>query len=72
MDIIVNGPPKTLTTTSVSYADIVILAGCPFRPYYSITYRRGATENREGILAYGQTVEVVAGMVFNLAYTGDA
>ena len=25
MDIIVNGQPKTLTTTSVSYADIMIL-----------------------------------------------
>jgi len=56
----------------ISYSEIFSLAypGQPERTC-SATYRNGR-DNKSGILSQGQSVELVDGMIFNIAETGNA
>jgi hypothetical protein len=70
--IIVNGSPKMISANWVTYDAIVQLAGLVPLDDYSITYRGGPARYREGILAKGQSVELLPHMVFNVMHTGNA
>jgi hypothetical protein len=72
--IVVNAQEKTVTTTEVTFAEIVDLAydGSPPQGenwVFTVTYRRGADESPQGSLVPGGTVKVKKGMVFNVTAT---
>jgi hypothetical protein len=71
--IIVNGRHKTVTTDRLTFQQVVQLAfdPVPVGPYilFTITYRHGPPENREGELKEGGTVKVKSGMIFNVTAT---
>lgn len=71
LTINVNGIDKFL---SISYADIISLAGERQNRIYTVTYttRRKSDEQRRGTLTPGQTTLLEPGMVFNVADTGNA
>lgn len=71
--IIVNGRRKVVATEELSFAEIVALAFDPVPTgpniLFTITYRAGSPENREGILIEGATVKIKHGMIFNVTAT---
>lgn len=69
--IIVNGASHEVTTTSLSYDDVVALADMEYF-FLSVVYKQGPPENPEGCLAPGQAVAVGPGMKFSVARTGGA
>lgn len=71
--ITVNGREQKIVTGVVSYSLIVELAaGEPTERDYSVTFRRGPPDRREGTLSRGDVIDVVDGMVFNAVVTGVA
>jgi multiubiquitin len=73
--ITVQGKPHDLPGTAplyLPYARVVELAGYDPNRILSVTYRRGPLGKPEGILSKGESVEVVPGMVFNVADTSGA
>jgi hypothetical protein len=71
--IIVNGREKIVSGKKLSFEQLVELAfeNPPSGQYvvFTVTYRRGPRENREGTLTEGKTVRVKTGMVFNVTAT---
>jgi hypothetical protein len=71
--IIVNAREREVGAKSLSFEAIVRLAfeAPPSGPnvVFTITYRKGPPENREGTLVEGRSVHVTDGMVFNVTAT---
>ena len=71
--IIVNGEPKVVSTRRLTFEDVVRLAfdDAVFNEniVYTVTYKRGPHQNREGTLVAGEAVFVTDGMIFNAKRT---
>jgi hypothetical protein len=71
--IIVNGRQKETPKRQLSFDDVVHLAfeNPPTGPNieFTITYRNGPRQNREGTLTEGNTLFIKNGMVFNVTPT---
>ena len=71
--VVVNGREKKVTTTELTFAQVVALAfdNPPTGPNiaFTITYRRGQGNKPEGTLAEGEVVKVKDGMIFNVTAT---
>jgi hypothetical protein len=76
IEIIVDGTPQQVSDERQSYADIVTLAYADYPQHpdvsYSVTYKHGPPQNREGILSKGGSVEVKGGMEFRVSRTGQS
>lgn len=74
--IIVNGRPRQVDKTELSFEDIVRLAfpNPHFGPdyEYTVTYSKGHDPKKEGTLTAGQTIKVKDGMVFNVTETNKS
>ena len=72
-DIVVNGEPKVVSTHRLTFEDVVRLAfdDAIFNEniVYTVTYKRGPHQNREGTLVAGEAVFVTDGMIFNAKRT---
>ena len=71
--IVVNGTQKSVPKDELTFDEVVQLA-FEIPPYggntlFSITYRRGAGNRPEGILAPGESVKVKEGMIFDVTAT---
>jgi phosphodiesterase/alkaline phosphatase D-like protein len=71
--LIINGREKDWNKGQISFEEAVILA---FGAYdnnpnrvYTVTYDRGAHQNPEGLMVYGDTVYVKNKMIFNVTAT---
>jgi len=71
--VIVNAREKEVTQPSLSFDEVARLAYAqpPFgaNTLYTITYRKGPPENKEGTLIEGQSVSVKNEMIFNVTAT---
>lgn len=71
--IIVNGRPKEVMVTELSFAESVRLAfdDAVFNDVtiYTITFKRGLGNKPEGTLVEGESVKIKEGMIFNVART---
>ena len=70
--IVVNGREKVVPKDELTFAEVVALAdGLPSGQFivYTITYRRGPDDNKEGTLVEGASVKVKNGMIFNVTAT---
>lgn len=71
--IIVNGRQKEVTLKELSFDEIVALAfeNLPTgqNVLFTITYRKGESNNPEGSLIKGQSVKIKDGMIFNVTAT---
>jgi hypothetical protein len=70
MLIVVKGEQKVIEQTSLSYEDVVELAGLRVHRTPSVTWKR--PNGMGGTLSPGQYIIPEEGMVFNAAYTGGA
>jgi hypothetical protein len=74
--IIVDGTPVKVDSDPVTYAEIVTIAYSDFPQHqeitYSVTYKDGPKDNREGILAPGTSVDIKDGMKFLVKRTGQS
>lgn len=74
-NLIVNGTPEKWAEDTISFEDVVRL-GFPTDPnpntIYSVTYKHGPKENREGSLVQGESVTVKSGMNFSVTPTGQS
>ena len=73
VNIIVNGEPHAVSSRKLSFEEIVRLAfdDAVFNEsiVYTVTYKRGPHQNREGTLVAGESVFVADGMIFNAKRT---
>ena len=71
--IIVNGRPKEVTQTRLSFLEVVRLAFPDAvineTTAYTVTFKRGPVERPEGSLVEGESVRLKNGMVFNVTAT---
>lgn len=71
--IVVNGREKIVTQHELSYIDVIRLAfdNPPVNKniVYTVTYKRGPDDRREGTMVEGDTVKVKPGMIFNVTRT---
>ena len=69
--VIVNGRPKKVTKSVLSFEEIVALAFNPVPPnaFFTVTYSHG---NTGGSLTPGRTVPVQNGMKFDVTETGQS
>jgi hypothetical protein len=70
--IIINGRRKTFDGKKITFSKLINLAfGESPQPNvaYTITYKRGVSDNSEGDLVEGDDVRVKEGMVFNVTPT---
>ena len=71
--IIVNGRPKIVNAKQISFQALVNLAfdSVPTGSniMFTITYRKGPKENREGTMQVGTTVKIKQRMIFNVTST---
>ena len=71
--IFVNGRQKVVTSERVSFDQIVALAfdTPPSGPniLFTVTFRKGDDEKKEGTLVEGQTVKIKDGTIFNVTAT---
>lgn len=76
VEIFVNTKPYEEPKGKISYDRIVALAYPDFTQYpnatYSIIYERGASDNQQGTLTKGGSVEIVKGMRFRVKRTGES
>lgn len=74
--IIVNGEKKRFDERKISFRQVVELAfgreANTDKTYYTVTYKNGPDENPSGQMAFGQTVKVKRGMIFNVTPTGQS
>ena len=74
--IIVNGRPREVEKTELSFEEIVRLAfpNATFGPdfEYTVTFSKGPNAKKEGTLTAGQTIKVKDGMVFNVTETNKS
>ncbi len=68
--IVVNGKVKLWNQMWISYEDVRDLAA--LSGDVTVQYSRGLKQNPQGTLVQGQNVRVKSGMVFNIAWTGNA
>lgn len=71
MNIIVNGKTEQVLAVRISYDAVVKLAlgDRSHNVLHTVTFR---SERAQGTLVPGESVGVAPGMVFNVAYTGNA
>jgi hypothetical protein len=72
VNIIVNGRRKQVPGPTISFEQVVIEAFGEPKPntVYTVTYKAGPPENREGSLSAGdKPVDIKNGMVFNVTAT---
>jgi Multiubiquitin len=73
IEIVVNGEPNVVSTRRLMFEDVVRLAfdDAVFNEnvVYTVTYKRGPHQNREGTLVAGEAVFVTNGMIFNAKRT---
>jgi hypothetical protein len=73
IEIVVNGEPNVVSTRRLAFEDVVRLAfdDAIFNEnvVYTVTYKRGPHQNREGTLVAGEAVFVTNGMIFNAKRT---
>lgn len=74
MEIIVNGGKRVVDAASITYEDVVKLAGLDPKRIYSITYcaLRAGDEQREGSLRPGREMTIEHGMRFYIGDTSNA
>lgn len=74
--IIVNTREKIVTAKELSYNDIVALAfdqpSMSPDVNYTIVYRKGENDKKEGRLVPGDTIKIKEGMIFNVTTTNRA
>lgn len=68
--IIVNGTPKVVAKTDLTFEEVVALANLPHgsQVLYTVVYRR-AHGNKNGSLTAGESVKVKEGMIFDVTAT---
>ncbi|MGN6204680.1 multiubiquitin domain-containing protein [Humibacter sp.] len=72
VQIMINGRRHEVFGDSISYEELIRLAFPGVQgedKAFTVTYRRGPAENREGTLAAGQSVRIKEEMVFNVERT---
>lgn len=73
IEIIVNGREKVVSSSEVSFDEVVGLAfdPPPSGPdiVITVTYRNGAGRPPDGMLVKGRSAKVQNGTVFNVSYT---
>jgi hypothetical protein len=73
IEIVVNGEQKVVATRRLTFEDVVRLAFADAifndNIVYTVTYKRGPHQNREGMLVAGEAVFVTNGMIFNAKRT---
>jgi hypothetical protein len=70
--IVVNGREHRVEKGVMTFEEIVALAypnDTGNQIVYTVTYRRGHSDNHEGTLAPGQSVRIKDGMIFNVTRT---
>lgn len=69
--IIVNGRPKKVTGTEISFDQVVALAFNPVPPnaFFTVTWSHG---NQGGSLTAGNSVPIQNGMKFDVTETGQS
>jgi len=72
IEIIINGARRIVQSGTVSYDDVVEWSGLRKGPIYSVTCREPEMNGRGWILAPGQSIRLIPGMVINIAHTGNA
>lgn len=75
--IIVNGRPKVVEKTQLSFEDVVLLAFPSAQLQnpnfeYTVTYTKGHNDNKEGTLTKGRNLKVKEGMIFNVTETNKS
>lgn len=67
-EIIVNARPRSVSSSSISYEELVALAfpDATDQTCFAVSYLKGPQENPEGTLATDQTVTLKNGMIFNV------
>lgn len=72
--IIVNGRKWTINQDTISYEDLVSMAGKTLddRIVYTVTYRQLTKHGISGSLIKGESVEIKPYMNFNVIFTGNA
>ena len=70
-NIIVNGRPKKVNQTNITFEEVVALAFSPVPPnaFFTVTYSHG---NKGGSLTAGKSVEIRNGMKFDVTETGQS
>ena len=71
INIIVNGRPKKVTQTVISFEEVVGLAfnPVPANAFFTVTYSHG---NQGGSLTAGNKVAIQNGMKFDVTETGQS
>ncbi len=71
INIIVNGRPKKVTQTVISFEEVVALAFNPVPPnaFFTVTYSHG---NQGGSLTAGKSIPIQNGMKFDVTETGQS
>jgi len=71
VNIIVNGRPKKVNQTVISFEEVVALAFNPVPPnaFFTVTYSHG---NQGGSLTSGNSVPIRNGMKFDVTETGQS
>ncbi len=76
VEIIVNGRKKVVTSSELSFNEVVWLAfdPPPSGPniMITVTYRNGAGRPPEGTLVEGQNVKIQDGTIFNVTATDNS
>lgn len=71
--IIVNGRPRQVEKTVITFDEVVKLAfeTPPYGPntLFTVTYKRGHGNKPEGTLVMGDSAKVKDGMIFNVSVT---
>jgi len=71
--IIVNGRPRTLTQTVLTYLEVVQIAFPGQAPSeiqsFTVNFFKGADDKHQGSLVAGDTVKIKEGMVFDVSAT---
>ena len=71
--IIVNTRPKVVEKDDYSFGEILALAFDPVpsgdQVEFTVAYRRGNGNEREGTLTAGETVKIKNGMIFDVSAT---
>ncbi len=72
--IVINGRPKVVTKTKLTFEEVVSLAFDGSPPtgeniVFTVTYRRGPSPKPEGSMVPGDTVKVKDRMIFNVTAT---
>lgn len=73
IEIVVNAEPHVVRQRRLTFEDVVRLAFADaiFNDdiIYTVTYKRGPHQNREGSLVVGEAVFITNGMIFNAKRT---